>query len=734
MKKHLVILAAVTTLLTPRATAQDSLAQLLDVPIEKLLDMPIYSASRAAEPSFDAPLSSTVITKDQIKRAGCTSIPEALRLVPGVIVREQTNGNYDIHLRGLDNVPPNSNLLFFTSSTALVMIDNRPVYNYLHGGTFWETLPIALHDVEQIEVVRGPAASMYGPNAVSGVINIITHRQVDSGFHASAFGQYGSYNSLVSGASLGYKWREKLDITLSGNYSQRNRTQLEYYDIAKDAYLPLDSVTAIKNNPLHNTAEGYPHPERAYQAGGYNLFATYTPSSSTSISFCAGGQHSFAQKEFGTGLIYLTSALSDTRYADVKAKVHGLSFWLSHMQGTQEPVLGQRIWKWDLQTTDATLEYNFDKIKHLSIVPGIMYRKAIYDDSKYINAALREGLWSGQAVTETRAASLRLDYKTMKDKLRLIAAGRVDKFNYPGKEYFSYQLAATYKVNDNNLVRAVAARANRTPLLIDLFSNIDLTGPFPLTSPSQRYLIQIRGNKDIRLLTSDELEIGYRGKLNDNLAIDAQAYYIMTKDFSDVITKSGVFDTTGAISFTGLLQLDNINLRTRQTGLTVVLDYNIESWQIKPFLTVQKTWLLDYSPYKNTETAPILGFNTDPVHNNINSNKGTTIDHKGTPGWYGGAYVNYAINKKWNANVTGYFFGEQTQIESANLTYSQTGDGRGQQLIEPKLLLNGTVCFKPAPEVTLSLSFRNALNRTQVEFYKGDAPTYMLFGGLYFEL
>ena len=110
------------------AQKKDSVSQLLRLSIENLMNIPIYSASKTSESTFDAPLSATVITKEQIKRSGCTSIMEALRLAPGVIVREQTNGNYDIHLRGLDNIPPNSSLIFFTSSTTLVMIDNCLLY------------------------------------------------------------------------------------------------------------------------------------------------------------------------------------------------------------------------------------------------------------------------------------------------------------------------------------------------------------------------------------------------------------------------------------------------------------------------------------------------------------------------------------------------------------------------------------------------------------------------------
>src|SRR4051794_973128 len=76
--------------------------------LKELLNVKIVSVSKSAESLFDAPLSAAVVTKADFQKSGCTSIMEALRLVPGLIVREQSNGNYDIHLRGMDNVPPNA--------------------------------------------------------------------------------------------------------------------------------------------------------------------------------------------------------------------------------------------------------------------------------------------------------------------------------------------------------------------------------------------------------------------------------------------------------------------------------------------------------------------------------------------------------------------------------------------------------------------------------------------------
>src|SRR5687768_13877528 len=138
----LVLLMIITLASKAQIDSAQEAANLAEMSLEDLMEIPIYSVSRFEESPFDAPLSSSVLTREEILKAGCTSIPEAMRLIPGMIVREQTNGTYDIHIRGLDNVPPNLGMYFFTNSTTLVMIDNRPVYNYLHGGTFWETLPI----------------------------------------------------------------------------------------------------------------------------------------------------------------------------------------------------------------------------------------------------------------------------------------------------------------------------------------------------------------------------------------------------------------------------------------------------------------------------------------------------------------------------------------------------------------------------------------------------------------
>lgn len=731
--KNIVALALCMVAISLHGNAQkkDSVTQLLHLSIESLMNIPIYSASKSPEPTFEAPLSSTVITKEQIKRAGCTSIMEALRLVPGVIVREQTNGNYDIHLRGLDNIPPNSSLIFFTSSTTLVMIDNYPVYNYLHGGTFWETLPVDINDVDKIEVVRGPSAALYGPNAVSGVINILTRRPAKEGLYAVANARYGSYHSVIANAAAGYNFKDKISAVISGNFQNRNRTQTSYYDELTSQYVPLDSVTPIKRNPLGSANDGYPHPGLAMRKYAVNGFINYDPSKKIQLSAAFGAQHSEVQKAFGvdTYSAYLTTAKSDNRYANIKGNINDCMVQLSYINGTQAPVVGSTIWKWDFNTLDAVIEYKISKIKNLTLTPGLIYRRALYNDSKYVNTSIKQGFWSGRAESLTKAASLRADYKLLDQKLRLVAGGRADKFNYPDKTYFSYQLAATYKINDRHLIRVVHSKANRAPLIIDLFSNHDLTGVLPT---NQTYLLEIRGNKNIKLLSSSLFEAGYRLQLTENIKFDLELFTTKTRNFSYTIFESGTFNASGPVGFHGLLDLNNITVYAKQWGGTLAANIIAGSWHFKPYITLQKTMLYDYSAYAfSPEAPPLPANNNNPAMYNIYSGIGTKMKHTATPSCYGGAYINWNTSRKLNINLNPWFYTGHTELHSSNLTYN---DGiRGVENIKGKLMLNAAISWLVTNKLTLSLTGRNCFNNGSREFYKADSPALMVFGGAHYE-
>ena len=209
------------------------LADIMGVSMDDLFAMimnkTVASASKKAEDSFKSPLASTVITKAEIRSYGITSIEEALRLIPGMIVQEKTNGMYDVHIRGLNNVPDNQMLLYTENSNTLMMIDGRIVHNYVTGNLNFDILPIGIEDIERIEVVRGANAALYGPNAVTGVINIITEKPGENSKELQGNLTMGTHENYVGDVAYRKNINKKLSFGLTANLQYRRRNTNELY-------------------------------------------------------------------------------------------------------------------------------------------------------------------------------------------------------------------------------------------------------------------------------------------------------------------------------------------------------------------------------------------------------------------------------------------------------------------------------------------------------------------------
>jgi len=147
------------------ALAQQPKADLADLSLEELANLQVTSVSRRAERLSDAAASIFAITGDDIRRSGATSLPEALRLAPNLQVARVDARQYAISARGFNST---------TANKLLVLIDGRTVYTPLFSGVFWDAQDVFLEDVGRIEVISGPGATLWGANAVNGVINVIT--------------------------------------------------------------------------------------------------------------------------------------------------------------------------------------------------------------------------------------------------------------------------------------------------------------------------------------------------------------------------------------------------------------------------------------------------------------------------------------------------------------------------------------------------------------------------------
>lgn len=158
-------------LLLPAAGWGYSEADLMSLSLEELTSLEVTSVSRKAQKVSEAAAAVFVITSDDIRRAGVTSIPEALRLAPGLSVARIDGSKWAISSRGFNGRFANK---------LLVLIDGRSVYSPLFSGAYWDMQDTLLEDIERIEVIRGPGAALWGANAVNGVINVITKKARDT--------------------------------------------------------------------------------------------------------------------------------------------------------------------------------------------------------------------------------------------------------------------------------------------------------------------------------------------------------------------------------------------------------------------------------------------------------------------------------------------------------------------------------------------------------------------------
>src|SRR3989441_7004047 len=155
-----------------RAQQRDSVEALKRLSLDQLMNVEVMSVALRPQRLFETPSAIQVITQDDIRQSGATSLPEALRLASNLQVAQVDARQWAISARGFNST---------TANKLLVLIDGRTVYTPLFSGVFWDVQDVLLSDVDRIEVISGPGATLWGANAVNGVINVITKDAKDTG-------------------------------------------------------------------------------------------------------------------------------------------------------------------------------------------------------------------------------------------------------------------------------------------------------------------------------------------------------------------------------------------------------------------------------------------------------------------------------------------------------------------------------------------------------------------------
>jgi len=257
-------------------------ADLKKLSIEELTELDITTASRRAEPLAQTAAAVSVLRGEDFRRAGVTTLAEALRLADGLIVARADNETWAISARGFD---------ITTANKLLVLIDGRTVYSPLFAGTFWSVQDVPLDDIDRIEVTRGPGGAVWGGNAVNGVVNIITKPASETqgvSLLAAGGGEERAIGTLQYGGTA-----PRFDYRVYGKYRQRDGGVLQSGVDANDpvkygqAGFRLDSNGSSRDSwrvqgDAYDGSEGlYNHPSS--DVSGANVLAswkrTFSPTS-----------------------------------------------------------------------------------------------------------------------------------------------------------------------------------------------------------------------------------------------------------------------------------------------------------------------------------------------------------------------------------------------------------------------------------------------------------------------
>src|SRR5919201_3352505 len=179
-----------------RATAREIVAELSgahETSTEDIFEEQVVTASARSSSETKSPASLTVISGDEIRLSGAATIPEILRRVQGIDIAEMNPSDTNVSIRGFNRRLANK---------VLVLVDGRSVYQDFLGGTFWPVIDVDIQNIDRIEVIRGPGSALYGANAFSGVVNIIT-RTGEEVSGARAFVQAGDHRTLQGGITTG---------------------------------------------------------------------------------------------------------------------------------------------------------------------------------------------------------------------------------------------------------------------------------------------------------------------------------------------------------------------------------------------------------------------------------------------------------------------------------------------------------------------------------------------------
>jgi iron complex outermembrane receptor protein len=514
----LVLVAAITTGLSMAAadeieTPTDAAADPEE--LEEVKDVIVVTASRTEQRLNEVPASMTVLSAEDIEKIPADDFGDYLRNVPGLNVAQMSARDVQVSGRGAT---------FSLANNELVLMDNRTLYLDFFGFVMWDFVPMDANEIKQIEVVRGPGSAVWGANAMTGVINLITKkpREMQGTSIKVGGGELGTAFAAITHAGAA----DKLGYKISASYYQQDA-----YD-RPTGFIP---GTRGPGNPL-----GTPYP--AFDNQGttqpkLNLRFDWDPNDETSWSFSGGYAATDGIIHSGIGPFDISSgSLMNFVKADWSRRATRATFFINFLDGDANNLLAVvdgRPLAFDFESQTYNFDISDTRVfddKHI-LTYGATLRRNDFDLSIAPSGDNRE-----------EYGAFLQDEILLGDRARWLIGARFDDID-PIGSVFSPRTSLLISPNPNHTVRLSYNRAFRAPSMINNFLDVTIENesfipPIPqLGIPLTRLVFPSRatGNPNLEEERLDAAEVGYVGNFGGT-TVSASVYRNEQIDFADFFT------------------------------------------------------------------------------------------------------------------------------------------------------------------------------------------------------
>lgn len=567
------------------APPQKATGDLAQMSIEDLMNLEVTSGAKKDESVQHTAAAIFVITGEDIRRSGATTLPDALRMAPGLEVAQISGNTWAVSSRGFNDAFANK---------MLVLVDGRTVYSPVFSGVFWDAQDILLADVERIEVIRGPGAALWGSNAVNGVINIITKTAAKTqGTTLTAGGGNveGGYAAAQYGGSIGgsghyrifTKGFSKVSVAGSPGQGSQDGWNLEHGGFRADWTLGSRDTLTVEGDLFHSVGDGT---------------MTFTISLAPLVS---GPAPDMLTDSGGDVLAHWHRTFSD------RSEMNVLAYYDRTDAATN-------VVKGSVNTFDIELDHRFAIGKRNDIVWGVGYRRIDINTTGSIAVSFAPPRFSENLLN----AFLQDQIELLPGRLRLTLGGRVERA-YGGKINFQPDARLLWTASARQAVWLAASRALRDISPADT-SVTSALGAVP--GPGGLLVVPLaHGNPNMRAEALVALQVGYRAEITSNVSIDATGFFNRYTRLRGEDTGAPIFEPGPGIPFLLVPETADNKISGQTHGIEITGTWKPASiWKLGGGYTWLNGALRDGSfgaPPNTTDTTLISPHHQFSVHSSL---------------------------------------------------------------------------------------------------------------------